>query len=283
MHLPSTYVMNNPAMETNVYMHHQKQMQVEEFPERPGEPECSYFLKTGDCKFKSNCKFHHPKNRIARLPPRNLSDKGLPLRPPPVYLYKRSLHPPSTYVMNNPAMETNVYMHHQKNMQVEEFPQRPGQPECIYFKRTGDCKFKSNCKFHHPKIRIVRLPPCNLCDNLRPIEEFPESPYQPKCNYFKITEDCKFKLNCIFRHPKNRIPTLPPCKLNDKGLPLRPDKSVCLQYSRSGLCRFGRACRFDHPPLSTMARLYQQSANTNSASVDVAENEGASDGNQQSV
>jgi len=73
--------MNNPAMEANVYMHHQKQMQVEEFPERPGEPECSYFLKTGDCKFKSNCKFHHPKNRIARLPPCSLSDKGLPLRP----------------------------------------------------------------------------------------------------------------------------------------------------------------------------------------------------------
>ena len=40
--------MNNPAIESNVYMHHQKQMQVEEFPERPGEPECSYFLKTGD-------------------------------------------------------------------------------------------------------------------------------------------------------------------------------------------------------------------------------------------
>lgn len=82
MHPSSTFVMNNPTIETNVYMHNQKQMSaVEEFPERPGEPECSYFLKTGDCKFKSNCKFHHPKNRIARLPPCNLSDKGLPLRP----------------------------------------------------------------------------------------------------------------------------------------------------------------------------------------------------------
>lgn len=81
MHPPSTYVMNNSAIETNVYMHHQKQIPVvDEFPERPGEPECSYFLKTGHCKFKSNCKFHHPKNRIAR-PPCTLSDKGLPLRP----------------------------------------------------------------------------------------------------------------------------------------------------------------------------------------------------------
>ncbi|OIW18300.1 hypothetical protein TanjilG_31440 [Lupinus angustifolius] len=81
MHPPSAYVMSNPAIETNVYMQHQKQMPVDDFPERPGEPECSYFLKTGDCKFKSNCKFHHPKNRTARLPPCILSDKGLPLRP----------------------------------------------------------------------------------------------------------------------------------------------------------------------------------------------------------
>jgi hypothetical protein len=81
MHPSSTYVLNNPPIETNTYMHHQKQMPIEVFPERPGEPECSFFLKTGDCKFKSNCKFHHPKNRVARLPPCILSDKGLPLRP----------------------------------------------------------------------------------------------------------------------------------------------------------------------------------------------------------
>jgi len=81
MHPSSTYVMNNPTIETNAYMHHQKQMPFEVFPERPGEPECSFFIKTGDCKFKSNCKFHHPKNRVAKLPPCNLSDKGLPLRP----------------------------------------------------------------------------------------------------------------------------------------------------------------------------------------------------------
>ncbi|KAK6940939.1 Zinc finger, CCCH-type [Dillenia turbinata] len=30
------------------------------FPERPGEPECQYYLRTGDCKFGSSCKFHHP-------------------------------------------------------------------------------------------------------------------------------------------------------------------------------------------------------------------------------
>ncbi|TKY73601.1 Zinc finger CCCH domain-containing protein 43 [Spatholobus suberectus] len=250
-------------------------------PIRVGERECPYYMRTGSCKFGANCKFNHPDptavgggdspsgygngssislhgvsqssvspwsssrtlNESAPFVPVILSaNPGVSPRSSewngyqaPVYLPERSLHPPSTYVMNNPALETNVYMHHQKQMQVEEFPERPGEPECSYFLKTGDCKFKSNCKFHHPKNRIARLPPCNL---------------------------------------------------SDKGLPLRPEQNVCTYYSRYGLCKFGPACKFDHPinpPPSTIPGLDQQSSYTNSSSVDVAENGGASDGNQQSV
>ena len=75
---PPTYVVNNIASETDIYPSHQ---QAEEYPERPGQPECSYFLKTGDCKFKTLCKYHHPKNWNPKLPACTLNDKGLPLRP----------------------------------------------------------------------------------------------------------------------------------------------------------------------------------------------------------
>ncbi|GMI76722.1 hypothetical protein like AT3G48440 [Hibiscus trionum] len=81
LHLIPAYVMDSSSAETTSYTHHQSQVVVDEFPERPGQPECSYFLKNGDCKFKSNCKYHHPKNRDAKLAPCALSDKGLPLRP----------------------------------------------------------------------------------------------------------------------------------------------------------------------------------------------------------
>ncbi|KAJ7956115.1 Zinc finger CCCH domain-containing protein [Quillaja saponaria] len=77
---------------------------------------------------------------------------------PPVYLPERTMHPPS-YVMDNPANETNVYMHQPQQMQVEEFPEQLGEPECNFLK-TGNRKFKSNCKFHRPKSRISRPPPC---------------------------------------------------------------------------------------------------------------------------
>lgn len=87
MRPPSSYGMNNPALEKNIYMHNQKKIHAEEFPERPGEPECSYFMKTGNCKYKSNCKFHHVRDGITKLPSAicTLSDKGLPLRPVSFY------------------------------------------------------------------------------------------------------------------------------------------------------------------------------------------------------
>ncbi|KAF5753608.1 putative transcription factor C3H family [Helianthus annuus] len=50
-------------------------------PQRPGEPECQYYLKTGDCKFGSSCRYHHPPEWTAPSPNFVLSPMGLPLRP----------------------------------------------------------------------------------------------------------------------------------------------------------------------------------------------------------
>ncbi|GFZ07872.1 zinc finger C-x8-C-x5-C-x3-H type family protein [Actinidia rufa] len=77
---PPAFARNSPA-ETNFYTHHIQQMPSDEYPERPGQPECSYFMKTGACKYKSGCKFDHPKNRITKIAPCALNDKGLPIRP----------------------------------------------------------------------------------------------------------------------------------------------------------------------------------------------------------
>jgi len=51
------------------------------FPERPGQPECQYYMKTGDCKFGITCRYHHPKDRATPSPTCILSPIGLPLRP----------------------------------------------------------------------------------------------------------------------------------------------------------------------------------------------------------
>ncbi|GAY36012.1 hypothetical protein CUMW_019820 [Citrus unshiu] len=51
------------------------------FPERPGQQECQYYMKTGDCKFGSSCRFHHPRELIVPKMDVTLSPFGLPLRP----------------------------------------------------------------------------------------------------------------------------------------------------------------------------------------------------------
>ncbi|CAI9288221.1 unnamed protein product [Lactuca saligna] len=49
-------------------------------PKRPREPECRYFMHTGNCKYGSDCKYHHPKEKIAQLAASSLGPLGLPLR-----------------------------------------------------------------------------------------------------------------------------------------------------------------------------------------------------------
>ncbi|XP_030936470.1 zinc finger CCCH domain-containing protein 57-like [Quercus lobata] len=80
---------------------------------------------------------------------------------------------------------------------------------------------------------------------------------------FIFLGDCKFKSNCKYHHPKNRNVKSPPCALSDKGLPLRPEQNICSHYSLYGICKFGLACKFDHPidpPSSPMTGVDQHSS-----------------------
>ncbi|GAY50983.1 hypothetical protein CUMW_130840 [Citrus unshiu] len=244
-----------------------------------GEKECPYYMRNGSCKYGANCRFNHPDPTAvggsdspsgygnggsvsSQAPsqasigswssPRALNEPapfvpmmysptpGVPSQnsewngyqvvallllcsfnylsnrfligliclwhvKSPLYPQERSVQSAPTYVINNNPLVDNVQIIHQPQMLVDEFPERPGQPECSYFLRTGDCKYKSNCKYHHPK---------------------------------------------------NRIPKSPPCTLSDKGLPLRPGQNVCSYYSRYGICKFGPACKYDHPIHSDASAEY---------------------------
>ncbi|XP_040986842.1 uncharacterized protein LOC121234805 isoform X1 [Juglans microcarpa x Juglans regia] len=196
-----------------------------DLPIRPGAKECPFYMSTGSCKYGANCWFNHPdplavdqeddggsaasvasqSSMSSSSPPRtlNVTTPLVPMElsplhgiPPqnrygyqaPVYIPEMSMHPT--------LAEANVYMYHEDQIQVDEYPERPGQPECSRFIKTGACKFKLNCRYHHPKDRIVKSPPWAL---------------------------------------------------SDTGLPLRPDHNICEQFSRYGICKFGQACMFDHP------------------------------------
>lgn len=50
------------------------------FPERPGQTECQFYMRTGSCRFGSTCKYHHPRDRHASTSCA-LNPVGLPSRP----------------------------------------------------------------------------------------------------------------------------------------------------------------------------------------------------------
>eukprot|EP00250_Pteridium_aquilinum_P016631 c23206_g1_i1 orf=102-1382(+) len=84
------------------------------------------------------------------------------------------------------------------------FPERPGQPDCHHYMKTGDCKFGMNCKYHHPKDRAMSVP-----SGLNPMG-LPLRPGKPTCPYYSRHGICKFGPVCKFDHPVNIPPYSPP-------------------------------------------------------------------------
>ncbi|KAL7152838.1 hypothetical protein ABFS83_04G125200 [Erythranthe nasuta] len=107
--------------------------------------------------------------------------------------------PPAFAVENRPTeINLSTPYHYQQNMVVEEYPERPGEPECNFYLKTGDCKFKSNCKFHHPKSRFSNAKPYSLPVNNKGL---PLRPDQPLCTFYHRFGICKYGPACRFDHP----------------------------------------------------------------------------------
>ncbi|VVA25815.1 PREDICTED: zinc finger [Prunus dulcis] len=202
-----------------------------DLPICPGEKECPYYMKNGSCKSGTNCTFNHPDpTAIGESgPPSGYIDGGpasvqgassatawdslcVPMIPPsqgiscqntewnasqdPEYLPERSIPAPPPYVMNKAVTETNIYEQNPQQKQVEEFPERPGQPICIYFLRKGDCKNRSNCKYHHPKNQTAVPPSCALSDKGLPLR-----PGENICTQYSSYGICNSGPACKFDHP----------------------------------------------------------------------------------
>ncbi|XP_054804540.1 zinc finger CCCH domain-containing protein 34-like isoform X2 [Prosopis cineraria] len=57
------------------------QREQHSLPERPGQPECQHYMRTGECRFGPSCRYHHPPELVVPNVNVVLSPEGLPLRP----------------------------------------------------------------------------------------------------------------------------------------------------------------------------------------------------------
>jgi len=93
-------------------------------PSRPGAQKCNHYLKAGSCKFGESCRYDHPPGEAA-------SDPSAGAR------VKTAAQGPSESAANTAV----------------GLPVRPGEKECSFFMKTGNCKFGEGCRWHHPPER----------------------------------------------------------------------------------------------------------------------------------
>ncbi|KAI5674816.1 hypothetical protein M9H77_15180 [Catharanthus roseus] len=276
-------------------------------PERPGVPDCPYFVKTQRCKFGSRCKFNHPKDETSPLGSmESVHVVMLPDRPsePPCAFYMKTgkckygatckfHHPkdlqiPVTAQENNSAEEAGVadnetansffspaVMHNSKGL-----PVRLGEVDCPFYLKTGSCKYGATCRYNHPDRNTINPPAASPAQHLKfgvvspaasilqsfdsrltqaPLHFglgttiYPQRPGEIECDFYMKTGDCKFGQRCRFHHPFDRSvlaqeAQMQSVKLTLAGLPRREGAVHCPYYMKTGTCKYGATCKFDHPP-----------------------------------
>ncbi|XP_044494349.1 zinc finger CCCH domain-containing protein 32 [Mangifera indica] len=324
---------------------------ADSYPERPGVPDCVYYMRTGACGYGNRCRYNHPRNRAA-VEAAVRATGEYPERPG---------EPLCQFYMNTGTCKfgASCKFHHPKHsggsmshvpLNIYGYPLRPGEKECSYYLKTGHCKFAITCKFHHPQpagtsipasapqfyppvqspsvpmpeqyrgastsLRVPRPPLLAVQGAYGPVlfppgvvpfsgwspysapvspvlspgaqpavgatslygvtqlsssmpalagpysslpsssglsnsgqkeQSFPERPGEPECQFFLKTGDCKFGSSCRYHHPQDRFAPRSNCTLSPLGFPLRPGVRPCIFYMQNGYCKFGSTCKFDHP------------------------------------
>lgn len=141
--------------------------------------------------------------------------------------------------------------------QASPYPARPGEPDCLFYRRTGLCGYGSNCRFNHPAY---------AAQGAQYREELPERNGQPDCGYYLKTGTCKYGSTCKYHHPKDRNGA-GPVSFNILGLPMRQDEKSCPYYMRTGSCKFGVACKFHHPQPSSLGTALPLTGNASLGSM----------------
>lgn len=129
----------------------------------------------------------------------------------PLYAINPHLSPPmSSYTGSMPSSTG-------PSRKEDAFPERPGEPECQYFLKTGDCRFGASCRYHHPqewnlqKINFV-LSPMGL----------PLRPGAPLCSHYAQKGVCKFGASCRFDHPMGTLLSYSPSASSLADMPVAP-------------------------------------------------------------
>lgn len=221
---------------------------------RPGCQPCSYYMKTGRCKFGATCKFTHPVNRPQTVP--------------------RLLPPSPTPRSPFPASPSSRFSEHYESESYDPFSggspvlQSTRQPSYAPYDPPG---YRNPIKPASPPSFIYPARPYSPPSSTPPFAGYspmggPPGPFghpppaidphargyggavggwgtrnafTPDCPTFVSNGSCPEGNKCRYKHPKLSV------------YPRRPGQPACRHFLMHRRCDFGNTCKFDHPPPDT--------------------------------
>ncbi|KAL0391092.1 UNVERIFIED_CONTAM: Zinc finger CCCH domain-containing protein 32 [Sesamum calycinum] len=218
----------------------------EVYPERPGLPDCAYYMRTGTCGYGAKCRYNHP--LFSELVMQNSCHSYVNN-----FDYKGGgggvgrclcfldVDFSCVFCSMVPLLGLDSYL-----LGVGEYPERVGQPACQYYLRTGTCKFGASCKFHHPKNAGGSLTNAPLN-----IYGYPLRPGEKECSYYLKTGQCKFGRTCKYDHPQPAGASMPAT-----ARPFYPTVQTLSSLSHEQYDNSATSYRVARPPLLPVAGAY---------------------------
>ncbi|KAI0510502.1 hypothetical protein KFK09_011104 [Dendrobium nobile] len=238
-------------------------MDSESYPERPGEPDCPYYLNSGYCKLGMYCGFNHPPREVyicsGRVEGYTPSPVGIPIVH---YLETGKCNFGPAWKFHRPSYNPGI-----RKLNSLGYPLRLNAMDCKFYLTNGWCKFNKTCIFNHPEPSnsmpwwLSRTTPSQtLCPgeltsfNANPHWQGPSSYAQvilpqglaqvPSWNTFPYyLNQQQNPGNVQFVGSGSAMG--PPASYS--SFPVRPGEPDCPFFAKTGDCKFGLACRFNHP------------------------------------
>uniref|UniRef100_A0A0D3HQX3 C3H1-type domain-containing protein n=1 Tax=Oryza barthii TaxID=65489 RepID=A0A0D3HQX3_9ORYZ len=114
-----------------------------QYPERPGEPFCRYYMKFGECKHMTFCKYNHPKDRFSCKTTNTIRSESLCLHDQQTTILENQFGLPSL-VDKATANTTNLVASASSSMTPDEIGEgknNPDELDCSFVNFTGVCMY----------------------------------------------------------------------------------------------------------------------------------------------
>lgn len=224
-------------------------------PQRTGEQNCAFYMKTGECKYGARCKFNHPMDRQTPVSDATVQnkDEGVPGVPNGAMAGSDATAAAVTVGSGSAGAVSGAFLTPVKipasgekvpgkstPLNSKGLPLRQSETDCTYYIKTGSCKFGATCRFNHPEgIRPGARPVLSGV----PPQSAPTST-APTMTYTSAETHVQ----------DGAVTTMtPPVKVEEYATtmnsvhPQRPGGPDCSYYLKTGECSFGATCKFHHP------------------------------------